>query len=191
MEKLSASRDVADHKLLILYVLDRLRMAIGSVDLVTYILSERLMSYLSFQQRIHELIVTKHVDRIYGGSGPRYAITGAGAALLAEMVDLLPRTEKNRVDRTLLGLTRQVINARSVVANYTPEDENNGIVRIELNEGDLSALSLEIATASREEARVICDNWKLRAAEIYAGIVELLLEPRDAEPGERDAYEEV
>jgi len=83
--------------------------------------------------------------------------------------------EKNRIDRTIHKFNRHIINERSVVADYTPEDEHNSIVRLELNEGGFVALDLRIATASKEEARLICNNWKTRTAEIYSAIVELLL----------------
>ena len=175
MERLAASKDVAGHKLLILYILDKLNIAIASIDLTNYILEERLMNFITFQQRVHELILTNHVSSAADDGVTKYMITGGGAGILSEMSDLIPRTEKNRVDRTVRRLSRHVINSRSVKAVYIPSDEHSGIVRVELNEGNLSAMSLEIATASKEEARIICDNWKARTAELYAGIVDLLL----------------
>ena len=184
MEKLSSSKDAAGYKLLILYVLKKINMPVGSLDLVNYILEERLMGYLMFQQRINELIEAKHITVVSGGGKKVYSIADEGLGLLTEMSDLIPRTEKNRVDRTAGKLNRRAINKRSVVADYTPDDENNCVARIGLNEGDLQILNMEIATASKEDARAICRNWKERAVEIYAGIIGLFL---DSPQNEGDA----
>ena len=180
MEKLSISKDVAESKLLILYILGKLDMAVGSIDLIDYVLGERLLDFITFQQRIHELIVTNHINSFSESGKTLYLITDSGAGLISEMTDLLPLTEKRRVDRTITKLGRRAINSRSITAEYIPEDERSGAVHIRMNEGDFNILSLEIATASKEEARAICANWKTNAAEVYTGIVGLLLGKRDA-----------
>ena len=179
MERLSTSRDVAENKLLILYILKKHDIPVGSIDFTNYILNERLMSFMTFQQRVHELIVTDHVNSDTQDGKTYYEITEAGNALLTEMADMLPQTDRNRVDRTLRALRRRTLDERAITAQYIPEDENSGVVRIGLNEGDFSVLSLEIATASKDEASIICRNWKAYAGDIYAGITELLLERRD------------
>ena len=182
LERIAESKDVAEHKLLILYILSKLKISIASIELTNYILEERLMSFITFQQRIHELIATNHIRSDAVDGSTKYMITGNGTDLISKMTDLLPLTEKHRVDRTIPILYRRAINARSVKAVYVPEDENRGVVRIELSEGELLLLRLEVATASKQEARMICDNWKSRAADIYARILEQLLNhPQDGE----------
>jgi len=179
MEKISSSKDAAACKLLILYVLEKLNIAAGNIELTGYIIEERLMDFLSFQQRINELTATGHIASVPRDGKTLYGITDKGIALISEMRDLIPCVEKNRIDRTIYKFNRHVINERSVVADYTPEDENKSIVRLELNEGGFVALDLKIAAASKEEARFICNNWKTRAMEIYSGIVDLLLNQPD------------
>jgi hypothetical protein len=177
MEKLAASRDVAEIKLLILYILDKLGMPVGNIELTKYMLEERLMGFITFQQRVNELIASNHILKDMDGGGAHYVITPSGKDPLSEMSDLIPNTEKNRVDRTIRRFSGETKNTRSINADYTPDDEHSGIVRIEMNEGDLALINLEIAAASKEEARIICNNWKTHTAEIYAGIVDLLLDP--------------
>ena len=177
MERLSTSRDAAEQKLLILYILSKLSMDISGIELTNYVLRERLMEYLPFQQYVHELVLAGRLSKSAhdGGGGNYYAISQAGIALLSGMGDLLPQTEKNRVDRTIAALNRMVIDERSVFADYTPIDEHNGVVCIHLMEGGKYAIKAEIAAASRDEARMMCAHWKERTTEIYEGIINLLL----------------
>ena len=190
MSKIYPSKDVAENKLLILYILGRLKTAVKSVELTDYILGERLMEYIDLQQHIHELAEDSLIGAASDGGYTMYAIAEDGKAVLADMSDMLPMTEKNRVNRTIGRLIRGIINARSVAADnvteagargvaadYTPEDENRSVVRVELNEAGTPLMALEVAVASKEEARRMCANWKSNAAEIYAGIVGLLLNP--------------
>ena len=181
MEKLSESKDVAEHKLLILYILEKLNIAIASIDLTNYILEERLMKFIPFQQHVHELVVTNHIISVADDGFTKYMITDSGAEVLSDMIDMIPLTEKHRVDRTVRKLNKHVINNRAVRAAFIPDNEHSGVVRLELNEGDFSVLLLEVSTASKEEARIICNNWKTRTADIYSGIVDLLLYTEQAE----------
>jgi len=175
MEKLSTSRDAAANKLLILYILSKLKMAATNIDITNYVLDGRLMEFMLLQQYLQELVEANHISCADSGGGNTYAITEDGARLVSGMKDMLPVTEKNRVDRTIKKLGRSVLDGRSVVARFTPVGENNGSVHMELNEGGISLLSMDVAVASREEARVICGNWRANTQGIYQGIVELLL----------------
>ena len=174
MERLSPSKDVAENKLLILYILEKVNTSVGSIGMTSYILEERVMSYLAYQQRVHELIAANHISSKILDGHTLYEITPAGKELLSAMNDLLPATQKNRIDRTVKKLRRRAIDERSIIANYTPDDEFSGIARISLIEGKITMLNLEIAS-SKEEASVICRNWKTCTTEIYAAIAELLL----------------
>jgi predicted transcriptional regulator len=175
MEKLSTSKDIAENKLLILYVLSKIDIEIGNIPLTNYLLGQRLMDFLAFQQRINELIESGHVGSAKKDDKISYSITEKGSELLSLMSGLLPETEKNRVDRTHRSLRREMINKRAVTAYFTPEDEYRNVVHIELNEGELSMLSLDIAAASKAEAAAMCENWKTDTVDIYAKLIELLL----------------
>ena len=176
MEKLSTSKDAAGLKLLILYILRKLDRPIGSMELTDYIVEERLMDYATYQQRVNELVLSGHIASIVDEGKTQYKISDAGLGLLSEMLDLIPQTEKNRVERTLRKLDRRIINNRSVKADYTPVDEHGGVVHLRIKEGDLTIMGMEIAIASKKEARAICRNFKSNTSKIYAGIVDLLLD---------------
>ena len=156
-------------------------MDIGNISLTNYVLEQRLMDFLSFRQRIGELIDSGHVDGSYANDIQNYKITDKGRELLTLMSGLMPVTEKNRVDRTYRSLRRSIINERAVTAFYTPEDEYRNVVRVELNEGEFSILSLNIAVASKAEAIAICENWKSDTAGIYSKIVNTLLNAKESD----------
>ena len=171
MKKLSKSKDIARYKLLILYILKKIDMPVAGVDLTKYILEERLMDFIMYQQRLNELVAANYIAASDMNNGIiYYSITDAGADLLTQMPDVMAIIDKNCVDRTIRRLIRHSLNERSVSAYYTPIDENSNIVHIELKEGELQIMRLELHAASKKDARTICKNWRSRAAEIFAGI---------------------
>lgn len=175
MSKIFPSKDIAENKLLILYILDKINMPVGSIELTNYILEERLMGFIDFQQYVHELADDNYIKTYSAGGITQYSVTDGGAALIKDMVDLLPGTEKNRVNRTVGKQKRRTINARSVTADYTPDNEKCGVVHLKMIEGEHVLLELNIATASKEEALLICKNWREKTSEVFTGIYELLL----------------
>jgi DNA-binding HxlR family transcriptional regulator len=177
MEKLSRSKDVAANKLLIIYVMFKLKMAINGVQLTNYVLEQRLMDYFSLQQHLNELVAAGYVDAAAEPGAPQkkaYRLTAGGAALLEEMKGIMPRAEKNRVDRTVAALRAKGKDEFAVSADYMPLDENRQTVCLSIMEGDFVAIKIEMQTASKTAARQICEKWKTQTADVYSKIVALL-----------------
>jgi hypothetical protein len=180
MEKLLRSKDVAANKLIILYVMRKLGVPASNIQLTAYILEQHLMDFFSFQQHVNEMAGDGYLDAVSdagAGGGRRllYRLSKSGAALLGGMEGLLPQAEKNRIDRTVSSIRGRAKDELAVSADYTPLDENRQGVCLRFSEGDLDMLKIELQTASKAAARRICANWKARALDVYAKLVDELL----------------
>jgi hypothetical protein len=175
MERFAKSREIAENKLVILYALGKFRGAAANMHLTKYALEQRLMGYFALQQALYELEAQGYIA---GEDGPwndrLYRATPAGQALLQDMEGLLPRVEKNRIDRTMAGFRRFARDEMAVTATYAAEDEHRCVATLRIGEPGFPQIAIEIATGSKEGARAICANWKARPGEIYAGVVALL-----------------
>jgi hypothetical protein len=93
------------------------------------------------------------------------------------MRGLLPRVSKNRVDRTVAAVRKQIRNELAVTAEFIPDDEHSNVVCLAIYEGDAVQIKIELRTGSQKDARQICKNWKERTQELYFGIVDVLTRP--------------
>jgi hypothetical protein len=190
MEKLLKSKDIAANKLIILYAMRKLDTPVSNIQLTAYMLEQHLMDFFSFQQHVNEMAGAGYLDAVpdagassgagasAGAGGGRrllYRLSESGAALLGGMEGLLPRAEKNRIDRTVSAIRGKAKDELAVSADYTPIDENRQGVCLKFSEGDLDMLKIELQTASKAAARQICANWKARALDVYAKLVDELL----------------
>ncbi|MDR1439875.1 MAG: DUF4364 family protein [Clostridiales bacterium] len=178
MEKLQKSKDVAADKLIILYIMRKLGVPASNIRLTAYVLEQRLMDYFAFQQHVNELTDAGYIAEVRdesGGGRRLYALADSGAELLDGLLGLAPQAEKNRIDRTISSLKGKAKDERAVAAGYTPLDENRQNVSLVFLEGDSAVMKIELRTASNDDARRICANWKSRTQEIYAKLVDELL----------------
>ena len=191
MDTLYKSKDIAGNKLIILYLLTKLKPAVSSTQLTKIILDYRYMDFFSFRQHLNELIDAGYVTTTSDNSSEEktkqktkqsvYCISPSGELLFESLKSLIPTVEKNRVNRTIGKIRKQVQDELSVTADFTPEDEHRSIVSLQITEGDTTIMKVEMLTGSMKDARALCDNWKANTQELYSQIVDLLLRNQEAE----------
>ena len=194
MENLFTSKDTAANKLIILYLLNKLKPSVNSTLLTSIILDYHYMDFFSFRQHLNELLPSGYVtssvpDGIPGKSKQcLYSISPKGEALLEELAGLIPPVEKNRIDRTSGKLRAQVREEIAVTADYTPEDKHRNTVCLKITEGDTIIMKIELMTGSGKDARMLCKNWKSNTQELYSRIVDLLvgIDHHDSGSGDTD-----
>ena len=173
MERLEKSKSVAENKLILLYILSILNEGVSNTTLTSMVLEGHYMDYFTLQQYLNELVVEGYIS-VDERRKSFYVISTKGTELLNSMTDLLPAGEKNRIDRTIGPIKKSIKNSSAVSADYTPYDENRCAVNLKIEENGLCVLSVEVATGSKDDARLICKNWEENTSEIYAKIIEIL-----------------
>ena len=173
MERLDKSKSIAENKLILLYILRALNDGVNNTALTSLVLEGRYMDYFTMQQYLNELISEGYIsvddDRVYF-----YTITAKGLELLNGMAGLLPAGEKNRIDRSIGAIKKHIKNNSAVSSDYTPYDENRCTVTLKIEENGYCLLSVEVATGSKDDARLICKNWEENTGEIYTKIIDIL-----------------
>ena len=92
-------------------------------------------------------------------------------------LDILPGIVKLKVDTNLKSTLEIVEEEHSVVAEYTPKNENNYIINCRIVENNETVFELKTYAYSREQAKEVVDNWKNNAQQIYPKVLELLHNP--------------
>ena len=87
-----------------------------------------------------------------------------GGKILKLKLDTCIKEFKNAINR----------NEFSIVADFTPEGKDNFFVDCKIVENNKTIFSIRIFAGSREQAKIICDNWKHNAQTLYPQFLELL-----------------
>ena len=170
----SDSEALAENKVLILYILNKVNKPITNDSLYKLVLSAIDMNYFYFQQFLLDLIDTKFVMSYHKENKPVYEITESGKNTLALTLDILPGIIKLKADTNLKNELESTEEEYSVTAEYTPRSENNYIVFCKIMENSETVFEVKTFAGSRDQAKEIVEIWKSNAESIYPEILKLL-----------------
>ena len=174
MKLASNGETLAESKVLILYILKNVKKAITNNALYKIVLSVMDMNYFYFQQFLLDLIKSDFVFSYTQEEQQMYLITENGLKTLELTEDLLPGIIKLQTDTNLKYTLDHVDEENSVVAEYTPINENYYNVTCKIMENNECLFEVKTFAGSREQAKQIVGNWKRHAGTMYPNLLEIL-----------------
>jgi predicted transcriptional regulator len=183
MYSMGEPSEIAENKIFILYLIKKMEMPIGSIQLVKIILENRFMNYFFFQQYLSDLLEEGLLTARNGQGGQYYEITEKGLRVLDMFESILPAGLKKRLEESIRSIRKNVRLETFITADYVPEGENAYSVICKIRENDFSLLEVKVAAGSREEARNICKNFTHFPQQIYSEILDTLMKDRSNDSG--------
>ena len=168
------SETLAENKVLILYILDQTHKPITNDNLFKLVLTAADLNYFYFQQFLLDMINTKFIISYTMENQLVYELTEHGKNTLDLTLDILPGIVKLKVDTNLKNTLEAVEEEHSIIAEYTPKDENNYIINCKIIENNETVFEIKTLAYSREQAKEIVENWRNNAEKIYPNVLELL-----------------
>jgi predicted transcriptional regulator len=179
MNLLGSNMELAEKKLILLYIIEKIDMPISNLHMTKIILENNYMNYFLMQQFLNELCESNLLSAETIDNKTSYLITGYGRQTLEYFLKLIPKGIKNRIDNTISSIRKNVRNETLITADFIPESENEYIASCSVHEDNFSLIDLQITVGTRNDARIICDNWKSHTQAIYAEIIEILTRKRE------------
>lgn len=176
MKLTSSNETLAENKVLILYILDKIARPISNDDLYRLVLDSQEMNYFYFQQFLLDLIETKYIKNYINENESIYEITEIGKNALVLVEDLLPGIVKLKTDGTLKTSLNIIEEENSISAEYIPISKNEYSVKCKIVESNKTLFEVSTYAGSREQAKNITDNWNKNAIDIYPKLLNLLNE---------------
>lgn len=170
------SETLAENKVLILYILNQTNKPITNDNLYKLVLTGVDMNYFYFQQFLLDLIATKFIVSYTKETQVVYELTEHGKKTLDLTLDILPGIVKLKVDTNLKNTLESVEEEHSIIAEYTPKNENNYMINCKIVENNETVFEIKTFAYSREQAKDIVDNWKNNADKIFPKVLDLLHE---------------
>ena len=173
--KLTSDNDtLEENKVLILYILNKIKQPINNDALLQLVLSIQDMNYFYFQQFLLDLLEDKYITNYIKEHDSLYEITPLGKETLALTEDILPGIIKFRVDNTIKEELEEIQNEVAISSEFIVDDENNFMVKCKIVENNTTIFEVTTFAGSREQAKAIADNWEQNANDLYPKIMGLL-----------------
>lgn len=170
-----STQDLAENKVLILYLLNKLPDGIKSDNLFKIVSSANGINYFYFQELLTDLIDTNLVGSFTRDEDIFIKITSEGQNALSLTKSLLPGILKLKADSVFKDEISAIVEESSIITEYIPKDENNYTVKCKIVEKNETLFEVSAFAGSRERAKQISDNWKNNANDLYPKIIDLLL----------------
>lgn len=166
---------LAENKVLILYLLNKLQDGIKSDNLYKIVSSANNMNYFYFQELLTDLIESNFVGSFTNDEDTIIRITPDGQNALSLTKSLLPGILKLKADNVFKEELPIIAEESSIITEYIPKDEKNYTVKCRIVEKNETIFEVSTFAGSRDRAKQISDNWKNNANTIYPQIMNLLL----------------
>ncbi len=170
-----STQDLAENKVLILYLINKLPDGIKSDNLFKIVSSTNGINYFYFQELLSDLIATNLVGSFTKDEDTFIKITSEGENSLSLTKSLLPGILKLKADNVFKDEISEIVEESSIITEYIPKDENNYTVKCKIVEKNEILFEISAFAGSRERAKQISDNWKNNANNLYPKIIDLLL----------------
>ena len=165
---------LADSKLLILYILEKINKPVNYKELLELVISISDMNYFDFQQFLLDLLEDKFILKYEQNNDEIIELTNDGKNALELTIDMLPGILKLKVDSSFKEKFTKIKEQFSVYAEYTPITETDFSVKCKVIENNVTIFNLEANAGSREQAKQIVNNWNNNATNIYPKILDIL-----------------
>ena len=168
---------LAENKVLILYILNQIPDGIIEDGLFKIITTINNVNYFYFKQVLTDLLDTKLVG-IFTKEEEEdvLKITSEGTNALSLTEDVLPGILKLKADNVFKKELSSITNESSVIAEFTPKNENDYTIRCKIVENNETIFEGKTFAGSRDRAKRIVDNWNKNASKIYPKILDILLD---------------
>ncbi len=165
--------DFAVNKLIVLYLLSRVKMPLSLSQMTQVILEKGYTDYFSLQQYLTELENSKFITISRQSNSSYYEIGDKGEETLEFFESRIPEFIVNELNQFIDSNWRRFKSELDIHAEYTPNKTNEYIVTCKVTENDSTLIDLNLTVGSKKQAVEMCNTWRSGATELYGEILQL------------------
>ena len=167
------------YKLIIMYMLNKVNFPLTNTQITDFFLEKEYTNYFNVQQVISELIDSHLISVETVRNTSYYHITSEGGETLGFFVNKIPSGIIDDMDLFLIKNKYELRNEVGTIADYYKSTNQEYIVHCQVKEGKSTLIELNLSVPTKEEASVMCNNWKEASQDIYAHILKKLMQDSD------------
>ncbi|MGI6071638.1 MAG: DUF4364 family protein [Lachnospiraceae bacterium] len=164
------------YKLMILYMLNKLDCKLTNAQLSQFFIANKYTDYFNIQQTLSDLVSSGFIDKIVIRNTSYYSITPEGYDTLTFFKNQIPIGALDDINEFLDNNKFALKNEVGTTSDYYKHTTGDFIAHCQVMEGKSLLYELNVSVPSEEEAKRICDNWRLASEDIYAFVMQNLLQ---------------
>ena len=169
-----------EHKIMLLYLINKMDIPLSNSQITQFALEENYMNFYSVQQYLKEMVDIDYLDFSTDNNTTRYTITGEGLKALDALADHVPSLHKNRISKYVAQNRKEVMKGFETTANhFYDHDTGEYIVKCGVYDYDTLLMEINLSVVNKEQALLICNNWKGNVGSLHAQIINILLSKED------------
>ncbi len=162
------------YKLIILYMLDRVKFPITNAQISNYILEKEYTNFLTLQQVISELTEANLIDARTVNNRTHLQITEEGRETLYYFDNRINDTIKAEINNYFHDNEFDLREEVSVLGNYYKSTSGEYETHLIAKERENNLVEIKLSVPTKEVAESICDNWQKKNQDVYQELVRLL-----------------
>lgn len=171
----SSTSELAEDKLLLLYLLHKIKLPISNNKITQIILENNFINYFTLQQYLTELANANFVNYIEQEGKHRIVISDSGLKVLFLFRNRISEVKIKAIDSYLKKQIENIKKEIAISADYTIEGKNY-IVNLKAIENDSILIDLKLNVASNKQAKDLCTKWKKNSSELYNKLLQVLID---------------
>lgn len=173
------SSDLAENKLLILYILKTLKEPISNSQLTDLVLENSFINYFTLQEYLTELEDAEFIAYKQIKNKDLITLTEKGENVLSFFGNRISPTQKELFDNYIADKIDTIKKELYIQSDYFPTKDNNFLVDLKAFEGDSILMDLKLSVPSKKHAITLCNKWQNSSSDIYNEIINYLLKDHD------------
>lgn len=168
------SEQQAENKLIILYVLKKIKTSLTREQIALIVIENLQISYFDIQLYIDDLINDEFLSMLDFDGKSVLTITNIGKETLAVFTNKIPTYIMEMIDLYLQENREKIFKEVKVTANYQKIGPSDYLVQLKLHENNVVLMEIKLNAPTVKLALDICDRWKDRTQELYTSVLKTL-----------------
>lgn len=164
------------YKITILELLHRSGFPLSNSQITDFFLEGDLTDYFTAQQAISDDEDAGLIKSVTNHNNTTYSITEEGNKTLELFKEKITIGLSKDINKYLKANSIAMKEENSYRANYFKADRGGFVVQLKIIENDVPTLDITFHVGTKEMAETLCNNWKVRSDEVYASIMDVLMQ---------------
>lgn len=169
-------REPEDIKCLILYCLSLLPITIKEEDLLEIVMIDDGFGYFEFAQYFRELRDAKLISEIEIGGHKEFLLTLKGKEVLDLMDGHLRQSVCDKAQASAIRVVRRIRRSDSIKTAHKSNGDGTYTTTMTICDRSTDLVTVSMLVYSERQCRILEENFKANAENVFKGLVNLLLE---------------
>ena len=167
------------YKLMILYLLEKAGFSMSNAMLADYMVGRSYTDFFRLQEVLTDMVGSKLLEESREPHTTWYEITDEGRQTLSYFDNDISPEIRSDITSYLKENGYRLRSESSVSARYRWTSDGGYEVLLSASEGNEELIRMTVHADTEETAILMCDNWKMKSADLYAALMFSLLGDAD------------